>query len=303
MNYLLYGSIDYLIRKEIKKFKDKISDITEFDLNDAALDDIINDAATLSLFSNERLIIVYNSYIFTSKKNQKVDTTELEKYLKNPNSNTTILFVVNEEKIDSRKKIGNLVKKIEFNDVSNINKIVLDMFTPYSINNDNLNFFIKRVGNNLNLLEQEALKLKTYKDNNKEITKEDIELITIETIDIDIFHLVDNIILNNKEKALESYYEMLKMGEEPIKIIVILANQLRLIYQVKSLSMMHYSIYDMMNLLGQKKYPIEKALDKARKFDSDKLLDLIYKLSLLDINIKSGKINKNIGLELFILEN
>ena len=67
--------------------------------------------------------------------------------------------------------------------------------------------------------------------------------VTTETIDTDIFHLVDNIILKNKEKALKSYYEMIKIGEEPIKIIVILANQFRLIYQVKQLSKKRISIF------------------------------------------------------------
>ena len=46
--------------------------------------------------------------------------------------------------------------------------------------------------------------------------------------DILLFCNYDNIILKKYDKALESYYEMLKIGEEPIKIIVLIANQIRL---------------------------------------------------------------------------
>ena len=37
-------------------------------------------------------------------------------------------------------------------------------------------------------------------------------------------------------------------------------------------------------------------------YDENKLLNLLYQLSELDINIKNGKIDKTIGLEMFILQ-
>ena len=58
-----------------------------------------------------------------------------------------------------------------------------------------------------------------------------------------------------------------------------------------------------MKILNQKKYPVEKALAKSYKYDENTLLKLLYQLADLDIKIKSGKINKDIALELFILEN
>ena len=194
-------------------------------------------------------------------------------------------------------------KIIEFNSNSNIIDIVKEMFDNYNIDINNIKLLISRVGSNLDQLNQEVNKIKTYKDDNLNITEEDIIVLTHKKVDIDIFHLIENIILNKKKEALESYYEMIKMGEEPIKIIVILSNQFRLMYQVKKLSKARYSIIDMMKILNQKKYTIEKALEKARKYDDEVILKKLYDLANLDINIKSGKINKNIALELFILGN
>jgi len=43
--------------------------------------------------------------------------------------------------------------------------------------------------------------------------------------------------------------------------------------------------------------------DSLKKYDSSTLLSLLTKLADLDYDIKRGAINKDLGLELFILEN
>ncbi|MBP3766477.1 MAG: DNA polymerase III subunit delta [Bacilli bacterium] len=308
MIYLLYGTEDFLIKKELSKIKNKfdINDISEYDLEEVSLKNIIDDASSMSLFSNQRLIILSNCTIFTGSSKKRDDIKYLEDYLHNPNSSTTLVFIVNSESLDNRKKIVSLVKEngkiIEFNSNFDIIKNVKEMFGDYNISQTDIRLLIDRVGNNLSILNNEINKIKTYKDNDYNITSSDIITLTHKTVDIDIFHLIDNIIKNNKKDALDSYYEMIKMGEEPIKIIVMLSNQFRLMYQVKKLSSMRNSIFDMMKILLQKKYTIEKALEKARKYDEKILIKKIYELANLDLKIKSGRINKNIALELFILD-
>ena len=308
MTYLLYGIEDYLIKKELNKLKKNIddNDISYFDLEEVSLKEIVDDANSLSLFSNKRMIIVENANIFTGSGKKRDDIKYLEEYLLNPNVNTILVFTINADKLDSRKKIVSLIKEkgkvLEYN-TCNVNNLVKEMFGNYKISDSDIRLLINRVGNNLNVLNNEIEKIKTYKDEDLNITSDDINNLTVKTVDVDIFHLIDNIILNNKKEALESYFEMIKLGEEPIKIIVMLANQFRLMYQVKVLNKQHYNIYDMMKILGQKKYPIEKAYSKSRNYSDEQILKKLYELANLDINIKHGKVNKNIALELFILEN
>lgn len=309
MIYLLYGIQNYLINTKIKELigDNNKYEIEKVDLENTTIKNIIDNASTYSLFSDNKIIIIYNSYIFTSTKKtvDEKDIKLLEKYIDNPNKNTKIIFVSETEKIDSRKKIVAEFKKkcnvLEFNEINDINKIILEMINPYKINHQQINLLLDRVGNDLYNIENEIKKLKTYKGTDLIITDSDICNLTIKNVNTDIFHLIDNIINKNKDAALESYYEMLKMGEEPIKIIVILANQFRLMYQVKELSKKGYRMFDIMDILDQKQYPIKKAIEKGYKYDSKILLNYLYKLSELDINIKSGVIDKNIGLELFIL--
>jgi DNA polymerase-3 subunit delta len=265
-------------------------------------------ANEVSLFSSSRMILVENSYIFTGTTNKKLPEQNLlvlEEYLKNPNENTILIFSIYKDKLDERKKIVKICKEKgylkEFNQNGNTDKILLDLFKPYTISKEDLSFFINRVGENLSILEQEVNKMKIYKDQDMTITKEDILLLTSKNIDVDIFNLIDNIITSNKEKAIESYHEMLKLGEEPIMIVIMLANQFRMIYQVKKLYQKGYSEKDISSILKVHWYPVRKTLGKMQNYQEDKLLHYLKELANLDIQIKTGKIDKEIGLELFIL--
>lgn len=309
MIYVLYGIQDYLIDKKIQELTKNIDrlEIDEFDLENNNIKQIIDAASTFSLFSTNKTIIVYNSFVFSSNKKgiDDKDINLLQKYIENPNKNTTVIFVVSNDKLDSRKKIVTSVKKngtvLEFNEVKNMNTLVNDMIKPYKITANQINTLINRVGDNLYILENEITKLKTYKNDDLIITDNDITNVINKSINTDIFHLIDSIINKNMNEALECYYELIKIGEEPIKILVLLANQFRLMYQVKELSKKGYRIFDIMDLLDQKQYPIQKAIQKGYNYDSKILLEYLNKLADLDIRIKTGKIDKNAGLELFIL--
>ena len=308
MVYLFYGLEEFLIDKEIKKIliDNKIDDysINEYDLENTLLNEIIDDASTIPLFGDKKGIIVDNSYIFSanSKKTEQ-DTKTLEQYLNN--TNTILIFKILKESVDSRKKIYKIIKEkskvLEFNKVTNINTIVKKLLDNYNIADQNITLLVNRVGNNLNILEHEIEKLKTYKGNDLNITKDDIVNVTIKTVNIDIFELIENIITNKKEKAIESYNEMLKYNEEPIKIIIMLANQIRIMYQSKELIKLGYTEKNIADLLQIHPYRVKLALEKSRNYSSKVLLNYLEQLADLDINIKSGNIDKNLGLELFIL--
>ncbi len=174
------------------------------------------------------------------------------------------------------------------------------MFEDYKISDHTINLLIERVGNNLSILKQEIDKIKIYKDD-KLITDEDITNLTSKIVDTDLFHLIDNIVTNNKESAIESYHEMIKLGEEPIMILINLANQFRIIYQAKVLYKQGLSEIKIAEFLNIHSYRVKKALEKRNYFKDETLIDYISLLADLDYDIKTGKIDKEIGLELFIL--
>lgn len=306
--YLIYGSDSFLIELELKKIignTDPIN-IVKYNLDNNLINEVIDDAVTISLFSQSKTIIVKNSNIFTTRKNDlEQDSKKLESYLVNSNPDTIIIFVVEVEKIDERKKVCKLMKKygtiIKVETPKNLTKFITDSLGEYKITPSNVNLLIERVGNNLSILNQEIIKLKNYKDDDYNITEDDILEVTSKNIQPDMYYFIDCIINRNLDKALELYNELLIFNEEPIAIIALLANKFRMMYQSKILLQKGYTINDISTTLNSHPYPIKLAIEKGRAYSRELLLTYIEKLADLDFNIKSGLIDKELGLELFIL--
>lgn len=306
MIYLLYGTKDFQINEEIKKITTNQNEmnINKYDLNNDLIKNAIEDAETISMFGDKKTVIVDNANMFTGITSK--DSEIIEKYLNNININTNLVFIVHNEKLDTRKKITKLIKKVgtvkEFNEeISPIN-LVKNLFKNYNIENKTINLFLNRIGNNPLIIQNEVNKIKTYKGDDKTITDEDILNLTTKIIEIDIFKLIDYIVKKDKDKALELYYEMLKVNEEPIKIIVILANQFRIMYQSKELLKRGYSEKDIASTLKIHPYRVKLAIQNSRNYTKETLLKYLNDLADIDIGIKTGTLNKDLALELFILK-
>ena len=306
MVYLLYGTKEFQINEEIKKICKNIDEmnISRYDLNNDLLSLAIEDAQTLSLFEDKKVVIIENADMFTGSTSK--DSEIVQKYLDNINENTTLIFIVHNDKLDTRKKITKLIKEkgkvLEYNDELDTISLVRKLFKGYNIDYKTINLFIDRIGNNPLIIQNEINKIKIYKGNDKNITDEDILNLTIKLIEIDIFKLIDYIVKKDKEKALELYYEMLKMNEEPIKIVVILANQFRIMYQAKELFKKGYSEKDIASILKIHPYRVKLAIQNGRNYTSETLLKYLNDLANIDIGIKTGTLNNDLALELFILK-
>lgn len=306
MVYLLYGTKNFEIEEKIKKISKDIDDmnISKYDLNNDMLSLVLEDAKTMSLFGDKKLVIADNANMFTGSTSK--DSELIEEYLNHINENTIFILIVHSDKLDTRKKITKLIQKVgkvqEFNDELDTTSLVRRLFKDYNIDYKTVQLFIDRVGNNPLIIQNEINKIKIYKGNDKNITEEDILNLTTKLIEIDIFKLIDYIVKKNKEKALELYYEMLKMNEEPIKIVVILANQFRIMYQSKELLKKGYSEKDIASTLKIHPYRVKLAIQNGRNYSSDTLLQNLNALADIDIGIKTGTISKDLALELFILK-
>lgn len=307
MIYLLYGTEDFLIEQEIKNIIKKIKidkiNISRYNLEEESIKDIIDEACTISLFEDKKLIIVDNLNTFLTKQNEKTINI-LEEFINNINKETTLILI--SEKLDERKKLIKNLRKIaevkECNKTKNITSTVKKMFDDYKIEYKNIDLLIKIVGNDLGILSQEVEKLKTYKLD-KIIAEQDILDLASANNNSDIFDLINYIVKKDKENALNIYDALIKQNEEPIKIIVTLANQFRLIYQSKELYKKGNREDTISEILKIHPYRIKLALEKSKNYSSKILLKYLLKLAELDKNIKNGLIDKHLALELFILEN
>ena len=304
--YLIYGDEEYFINNEINNLKSKYSDydIITYDMVESNISDAIEDASMISLFSSNKLIICYNCYFLTSVKcdiDHNVDL--LISYMKT-DSDSILVLIVNSE-IDNRKKV---VKELNNFNVIKCNKLkeyeIISFIKDYCKNNGfkiedaAIKVFLNKLVDNLYIITNELDKLFLYK-NDKLITKSDIDLVTSKMININIFDLVNSIVDKKIDESLRLYDELLLINEEEIKLIVTLANQFRLIYQVKTMLKSGYSEIDISKKLDIHPYRIKIA--NSVNINLDDCLRYIKDLSILDEEIKTGKIDKKMGFIKFIL--
>lgn len=319
MIYLLYSKEKQLINDELNKIlKSENVDInseciSKYDLEITPIIDVIEDALMPSLFCDKKIIICNNTYFLTGtspKTDIEHNTEELNKYIENSHDDNTIIFTLNYDSLDERKKIVKTFKqktKVIF-----IKELKEDSLTEYiikylnekgyKITNKDASYLRDRTNNNLDIILSELNKLMLYKDKEKEIIEEDINNLVSKTIEDNIFALIEAAVDNDKTKIIEIYKELMKNNEEPIKIIVMLANQFRIILQTKLLYKKGYTEKDIASKLGIHPYRIKLAYQKGKTLDETKLLNYLNDLADLDLDIKMGKIDKYLGIELFFMK-
>lgn len=309
--FLYYGEEEYLINEAILKIinDNQNGQVIKYDLAETSLNLILEDASSKSLFDDNKIIVVYNSDFLSGSPKKEISPSmidNLNKYINNPNPSTIVIFVLY-DKVDKRKNIvKNMLNKTvnkEFNKLSDDEVIrhIKDIFTNqgYQISIKAINMLFERTGNNLYLINSEIEKLMEYKFNDKIIDEYDIEEMIIKYDYDNIFALTDAVIKKDINNSLFLYQELLKRGEEPIKIIVLLANQFRLIFQSKRLSSKGFSETQIASDLGIHPYRVK--LSKQVDITEKESLRYLNLLATLDENIKMGKTNKEVGLEMFFL--
>lgn len=317
--YLLYGTEAFFIQ-DIKKQITKallpgtdIENLSTFDLDETPVQEVISDVETYPLFGERKLIIAHNPSFLKAKPTKipfEHDLDRLQMYLENPVDYSTIIFVAEYEKIDERKKISKAMKKnatvvkcdpIKEHEVSKWIKTIADDY-HITIAPDAFNVIEAELDANLHLLKNELLKFALYVGEGGTVTKEDAEMLISHTLNNSSLRLVDAVIERDIRKAFMIYRDLLKMKEEPIAMLALLAYQFRTLLRVKLLKQKGYSQAQMQKQLGIHPFVVKIALTRESKFTIDQLSIFIDKLTNTDAAMKQGKMEKELAFDLLLYD-
>lgn len=309
--YVIYGNEKYLIESSLNKIieTNSASEIIKYDLNMDLVNNIVEEIISFPLFADKKTIIILNALFLTGLNNNisEEETAIFEKILFDVSDQINLVFVVENEKLDGRKNIvkkllkdSNILECNKFSDQENY-EFVKSKFEDdnYQIDLKAINSLLDKSKENLSLLMSEVEKLKLYKSDTKIITKDDVDQLVSKYDYDNVFELTNSVINKDLNKSLFLYQELLKRGEEPIKIIVLLANQFRTIFQVKRMLLMTNDNYEIAEKL--KIHPYRVKLAKQISISEDMLLKYLEDLADLDADIKMNKVNKEAALEMFFL--
>lgn len=306
--YLIYGTDYSLIKREIDNITSGVTDVVKYDLSVCKVDELLNDASCMSLLGDKKVLIGENAVFLTSNpSNLNHDLDYLSNYINDSVHNNVVILTVISDKLDERKKIVKLLRQKSkviskgLIEEKNLPSFVVNEFKEngYKIDFKTANYFVNYVGKNVDILISEIRKMIIYKEEDKNILLQDINEISCKGFKDNIFDLTDGIMKKDYKKIFECYNDLIMVGEEPIKIIALLANQFLLTYQVKLLNSNGKTSKEIAEILKVHPYRVKLALDMD--YLISELSDILKKLHDLDFGIKSGKLDKMFGLENFLL--
>lgn len=310
MIYLLYGENETEINKYIDSImkENNIETKIVYNYKETTIDDVIEECSYKDLFGSTKLVVLNESDFLTGKST--LESEILNKYIDNPTDTTYLIFKVITDKLDVRKKLVKLlkekstIKEFKLLDSKNITSYISNCFKTnnYNITKEAINEITKRLSSNTKVIDKELDKLLLYKINEKEINIKDVEEVITKYEDNIIFKLVDEVIKKDKSQVFKTYKKLKDSKEEPSVIIVLLASQFRLMFSAKVLYEKGLDKYKIGAKLKEHPYRVELALNSAFSISKEEIINILYKLAELDIEIKKGETDKYKALEMFLLE-
>lgn len=315
MLFVIYGTERFLMDQRLEKLKkeyhcnEEMMNYSTYDLTKDDMEAVMEDMMMPPFLSNEKMIVLTHADFLTTRK-QKKENHDGELFLQCVQSmdEHVHLIVFNDQKnFDERKKaVKFLRKEAKFFEIDTLNYYKVSSTVRQAvkkrhctIDDDALELLLSRKGTNLIDIVSEVEKLCLYQSH---IDLQSVQQLVNQPLDENVFHLSTAILNKERQKMFAIYHDLMVLNTEPVRLIAMIANAMRLLYQVKLLDRKGYNDQEISKMLGLNPYRLKYIRKEGTDFEINELLSSLNQLSMLDVGIKTGKIDKKLGLELFMLK-
>ena len=311
--YLFYGTEQYLKTQYTNLLKKKVLEVSAeamnldiFQGNKQAVSTILDSADTLPFLSERRLVIVKESELFqTGRKN---DTEKMADYIKIIPNTTCILFIENE--VDKRGKLYKAISKygyiVEMNGLSAkdlLYWIVRECKrNKFQIETKIASYLLYVVGGEMIQLEKEIKKLGAFLPENAQATSQDIDIICTKSLETKIFDLLNAMVNGKAKQAITIYHNLLLMKESPLMVLSMIIRQFRMILQCKILLEQKKMQNQIAQKMGLRDFMVKQYIQQSKYFSIEVLKEALEFCLQTDINVKTGKWDSDLAIELLLLQ-
>lgn len=310
--YYFYGKETYLIDEKIKEIIELLKidefNVVKYDLSEEEIDlDIIEELRTVSFFSDLKAIIISNFKTVARKSDTFIK--EIISYFESPNEDV-VLILTDEEMVLDHKEIKDsimqhaYIEKIDELKLSDYPNFIQNLVNKYNftIEEDAILLLLERTNKDLLLIKQEIEKLILFSYENKHIQTSAVNILVSRNLEENIYELTTALIKKDRAKSIEVFYDLMSRLEDPLRIISNILSKIKELMHTKLLLDKNYLKEDIekhFNISSGRAYYVIKNAKEVSFSLLEKYLDSLQKL---DLKIKTGTIDKKIGLEMFLLE-
>lgn len=312
MNYILYGKQYPMIKKRLNKLlKDNLKEVDDFnvvklDNEECSIDDIVNECSMLPLGYEKKAVVVDNVN-FLNKVGKNGDTNKILDFLKTNDDSIDLYLIVRNDIIDEKSPIAKYIFDngliLNFVNLSKNDwpKYVKKYFNDRKVEIDDsaTNELIYRVDGDLSRFLNEADKLCLYKN---KINLMDVALMVSKPIEDDAFQMSNALFRGDNATALSIFRDLQLLGSKSTDTLIpMLASQFRFISQVCYLYDKGLSNEEISKELACNPFRVKMALQNSKYLSRKQIASVLDDLYHLDYQIKSGRIDRFYGLELFLI--
>jgi len=275
--------------------------LVSLDAKDINFSDFYDNFKISSMFAEKKLIILKN--VFANKNFQE----DFIKETKNVESLKDVVLVYENEAPDARLKLfKTLLKECKCQEFVPLVGVGLKKWAQeefqrqnQKINQDALDLLLNYAGNDLWRLSGEISKLSNFKRAGI-IKKDDIELFVKPRIELDIFKTIDALAAKNKKQALALLHKHLDGGEVPLYLLSMIAYQFKNLLVVKELAQKGLMYASIVKKSGLHPFVVKKTYYACNQFTFEELKRIYQDIFQVDLDIKTGKIEAETGLDLLV---
>lgn len=302
MIYTLSGNDQFALQNRLEQLtNDFIKEhgrlsIERFDVEESEPDNVMAAIFALSLFSENKMVIVRR--VASAKELLENIAGRTEEV---PDKTVVVLV---DSKLDKRARYYKLLQKntnfelFEQGKYPNLSGWVEDQVKEQKgvIDKKAAHLLVERVGTDKHFLHNEIIKLVTY---NPKITRETIELLCEPSPQSSIFDLIDAVFAGNTRKSAKLYDEQREQRIEPLAIIGMIAWQLNIVALLKTAK--DRADGEIAKNVKLSPFVIQKTRRLSQKISLQSLKKMIAMTLQLDVRLKSESIDADEAMHHLLL--
>jgi len=313
MIIFFYGPDSFRISQKTKTIVDKYQlkyktglNLKIIDENNLRETDIRAIFSLKSMFKEKKLVILKN--LLNEQEIQEI-ILEKEKIIAPSDCDVIFLIIENELKEKNKKIIDFLKKNSKNQEFKLLTNYELKNLILKNLKNKEFIFeqgvpekIIEYIGNDLWRLDSEIKKILLFKQEEKKINLEDIDLLIRPNLETNIFQTIDQLVKGDKKHFLNMIHTHLSQGDEAIYLFSMIVFQLRNLLIIKELLKNPSQKELVLKSLKINPFVARKIASFSGNIDQNKLKNLYQRVFQIDSKIKTGEIEPVLGLDLFISE-
>ena len=287
--------------------------INRFSDKETGIETILSACSQYPMMSPYRVVVLEDTVGLCDTGDADI-IAAFENYLKDP-APTTIL-IIKASKPDKRKKIVKAMeKKATVVEYKKLTEPELEKWIAARLkkaDKKTTQAVVSRFIADIKYLENEFVymsnvdheleKLFDYTGSRERIDMTDLDATLPVSIEDNIYKLIDNAMAGNMAEALTMLNHFYLEGEQPISIFALLISQLRTLLQIKILLNAKESQQAIATKIKRPLFVVKKLTATAGRFPGDRLSRVMQAAAELDLQMKTGVVEPDAGLEVFILK-